>query len=427
MDDFLKYMQNYGQEMPANIQPSPAMPEQPVPDMPIEPQAPEGVDPRIATAIQERDRRERMAMLLNSARQLAQAGATASGSKVQLDNSAADMMAKRAQNPMQDARAEIQAEQAQQNAKMSKEKHDAIMADYSLKLDKANLDITNAEKIRDPQSAESVFAQDFAMSINPKLNEQTVRQMSGEMLYKYVQPMQSLVVEKMRADRAGVANRLQERSVAAREERNAIMREKEEGVGGRFAKSHDLRVDKFGNQKKEKDEDQRAKVADVFEKDKVVQNSNVMSSGSDNALALLSSDNPIADKAVVNFMVKASGETGALTESDKKPFGGSQALSARVAQVMEEWNSGQLTPENRDFLKSLASTMKKASIRNKARRAMELVPKQAKAYSMDEKSVTDLMMPGLSKFEGEDRDAVEWALKNPEDPKAEKILQLHGL
>lgn len=68
--------------------------------------------------------------------------------------------------------------------------------------------------------------------------------------------------------------------------------------------------------------------------------------------------NPIGDKAIVNFMARASGEVGALTEADKAPFGGSQALDQRFAQFAENQKSGKLTESNRTFVKELINTYK---------------------------------------------------------------------
>jgi len=78
------------------------------------------------------------------------------------------------------------------------------------------------------------------------------------------------------------------------------------------------------------------------------------------ARATLNSDNPIGDKSVVNFLARASGEVGALTESDKAPFGGEQSLLGRILQTKENLESGKLTPENRKFIGDLINTYERA-------------------------------------------------------------------
>lgn len=84
---------------------------------------------------------------------------------------------------------------------------------------------------------------------------------------------------------------------------------------------------------------------------------------------LIDSNNPLADNAVPTYMARASGEVGNLSEPDKAPFGGSQALAARMQQAISQASTGQLTPENRDFVRKLAQTMKNSAIRNQANHA----------------------------------------------------------
>lgn len=86
---------------------------------------------------------------------------------------------------------------------------------------------------------------------------------------------------------------------------------------------------------------------------------------SDNVIELINSGNPIADSAIPTYIARASGEVGNLSEADKAPFGGTQALVGKLGQVIERAKSGKLTPENREFVRQLAETMKASAIKNK--------------------------------------------------------------
>lgn len=78
----------------------------------------------------------------------------------------------------------------------------------------------------------------------------------------------------------------------------------------------------------------------------------------------LSSGNPIADTAVVNFLARASSEKGPLTESDKAQFGGSKAFTDRAAQFAENLKSGKLTDKNRAFATQLLNIYEKTQTSN---------------------------------------------------------------
>ena len=112
--------------------------------------------------------------------------------------------------------------------------------------------------------------------------------------------------------------------------------------------------------------------------DKVVSKSNESISAGENVLQLANSNNPLADNSIPTFLARASGEVGALSESDKKPFGGEQSLQGRIQQTLQMTSEGRLTPENRKFVIQLAETFKRNGIRNRARRLNELGTSYAK-------------------------------------------------
>ncbi len=80
----------------------------------------------------------------------------------------------------------------------------------------------------------------------------------------------------------------------------------------------------------------------------------------------LTSNNPIADKSIVNFLARASGEVGALTEADKAPFGGSTALVAKMKQAAANAATGRFTPENKKLVSQLIATYEKTHRQNVA-------------------------------------------------------------
>jgi len=74
---------------------------------------------------------------------------------------------------------------------------------------------------------------------------------------------------------------------------------------------------------------------------------------------LANSGNPIAAAAIPTYSARMSGEVGNLSEADKAPFGGSQAIMERVNKALNEWANGQLTPHNKTFILGLTKIIQK--------------------------------------------------------------------
>lgn len=154
----------------------------------------------------------------------------------------------------------------------------------------------------------------------------------------------------------------------------------------------DLLERKFGYKKDEDQQKQEGQIVQNFNKDKVVQKANEQIASADTVQSLVNSDNPIGHAAIPTFMARAAGEVGALTEADKAPFGGTKALTGRIQQVMSDYSSGKLTPENKKFIMDLTGTMKKAASRNIENAAKRELPKLSKANKIDKNTVQDLLL-----------------------------------
>jgi len=91
-----------------------------------------------------------------------------------------------------------------------------------------------------------------------------------------------------------------------------------------------------------------------------------------NVRELVMSGNPIAASAIPTYMARASGEVGNLSEADKRPFGGSQAILKRMEASLTQMATGRLTPDNQKFLIDLADVMENSAVSNLDRRAKEV-------------------------------------------------------
>ena len=357
-------------------------------------------------AREERDKMRRMALLMSGLDDINKAGARYAGVKLDPDRELSKYYNQQGDQAVADVIQDQKMQQQQEDRSMGKEKHEVIM-----------------DKLRSPQSR---MVQDYFIEMNQAMgrnvNEETVRQQPAESLYKISPWMQNIYATKLRNDMQQQRMEMDKRRLSNEDER---LRQGQARLDLLTGKEGRL-TEQFDKKYEDTQQEQSAKVVDKFEKDKVVQKANESIAQADNVIQLVQSDNPIGHSAIPTFMARASGEVGNLSEADKAPFGGSQALSARIQQVTQQYKDGKLTPENQAFVTELAQTMKKSAKRNKAGRAMDLRSKYSKSYNMDMKEVNDLMMPELNKLDEEDQQAVEWALKNPTSPKAQQILEMHG-
>lgn len=114
-----------------------------------------------------------------------------------------------------------------------------------------------------------------------------------------------------------------------------------------------------------------------FNADPEVRKQNARIDFSNDVIGLVLSGNPIAAGAIPTFMARGSGEVGALSESDKAPFGGSRAILSRLQQSFQQAVDGKLTPNNQKFLTDLSRTFINSAEKNLNRVAVE----RSKQYS----------------------------------------------
>lgn len=101
-----------------------------------------------------------------------------------------------------------------------------------------------------------------------------------------------------------------------------------------------------------------------FNADPIVRKQNSMLQAANVIRDIVAAGNPIGDNSIATFMSRASGEVGALSEADKRPFGGSQALLARLEAAIKQQKDGRLTEENKKFIVDLANVMGESAEKN---------------------------------------------------------------
>ncbi len=113
------------------------------------------------------------------------------------------------------------------------------------------------------------------------------------------------------------------------------------------------------------------RIVNAFNADPTVRKVEQMDEFSKLITDVAASDNPVGHASLETLMARASGEVGNLSEADKRPFGGSRALTQRMTQTFSELYSGKKTPENLEFISQLAKTFQETGRKKKASLARE--------------------------------------------------------
>lgn len=127
----------------------------------------------------------------------------------------------------------------------------------------------------------------------------------------------------------------------------------------------------------------RQNLLNRFNADPAVRKAQSIFDASNDIVGLIESKNPIADNAIPTYMARASGEVGNLSEADKRPFGGSQALIQRIKRTIQKATKGTLDDTDREFVRQLAATMQT----NGNQRIDKIARLRAKQYSRVSKNV----------------------------------------
>lgn len=141
------------------------------------------------------------------------------------------------------------------------------------------------------------------------------------------------------------------------------------------------------------DADRLIKLKTDFNKDKIAEKANMSISSATDIENLLNSNNPIADNAVPTYMARLSGEVGALSEADKKPFGASKDIIGRVEQALKQKATGQLSDQNRLYLAQLADVIKKSAKVKLKDRASVYSKQFGKITGADPNELSGILVP----------------------------------
>lgn len=286
------------------------------------------VDPRLATAMSQRDDQQNKANLLRAFQSLVGSGAYGSGYKT--DTGVADNLEKQAEQPVNDVKTQIASEVQNKEQKRLDESHGATMADMKQKLAKSNLDFQDMQANNDPASPQSKLAQDFYLQMAKQsgqpVNEENVRQQSGASLYKLSPEMQKVLHDHFTQENEKLHRQTQ---VDINSENNATRKDIAETNAQ--ARS-DAMSDKADQKQTENDNKDAMKLNDTLDKGWAARGGQAgivqdKLNSADRAQALLDQGKNQPDGL-------DSRQIEELAESTSRLIGGSAAASARVAALI---------------------------------------------------------------------------------------------
>lgn len=123
-----------------------------------------------------------------------------------------------------------------------------------------------------------------------------------------------------------------------------------------------------------------------------------------NTLALLHSDNPVANQAAKTQLARLAGEVGVLTDRDVERFGGSKALLSKLNQAIAETTTGKLSKENKAFLTDVADSFYKAAQNSLNDRLDIIAAGQSEAFNVPIDRIKPLVAAYSSKPYSKDED-----------------------
>lgn len=153
----------------------------------------------------------------------------------------------------------------------------------------------------------------------------------------------------------------------------------------------------MGNKEDQQDYKKLEFAQNSFNKDKVVQKSEERIASARTLRELVTQNTPISAEAAKTFAARASGEVGALSDTDRAAYGGSRAIISRLEQAMKEAVEGTLTEDNKKFMLQLSDSFEQAGIRD-IQTSLKKYAKQTvkRMPNMTEQEAAELIRPDIA-------------------------------
>jgi len=107
----------------------------------------------------------------------------------------------------------------------------------------------------------------------------------------------------------------------------------------------------------------------------------------------LSTKNPAWDQSLKTLIGRMNGEKGTMSDRDIERLGGSQAISAKIGDVLSRWTKGTMSEENRAYFQQVAKATRNFQAQKLNERATQHLEKYKKIYpQIDPGRLDDLLI-----------------------------------
>ena len=414
------------------------------------------MDPRLQTALEQQNKQRLNSDLLRSFQQLIAAGAPNSGFKP--DYTMADTLEKRSNEPIEMYKSQVASEAAAKKQKQEAQDHAMKMKessmrqeDFQMRLMKSKLDFQDMEANRDPNSPQSKIAQDRVLEIQTTLgkpvNEQQIRGMSGENLFKTFGYLQQDLVQHYKnindqADRSQKQKEIDAR-LAMEKERN-IREDKRQAM---YDEDRDLnrqlRQDTAEENRRLKIQAKIDKevenISKRFEKDAIPQREasiTEIETYLEKQGAILNDPKTYNKVSIPGMGVGGGLRPDMLTPKEAVDF--RQNVQSLANQLLKVRSGAAVTdPEYNRFLKEVgagnfSTEVDLLSGLRKMKRDINLQKENILKSAEPEVRQEYLKRMGMpldtpKGLSSKDKEALDWANSNPDDPRSAKIKQRLGM
>jgi len=328
------------------------------------------------------------------------------------DTSIADQLYKDADQPIKDQDRDIKNQQMENQESRTEEKHETLMDKYLNEIEKSDLDLSDANQLRDPNSYLSKVTQELTLQTNPDMNKASVSQMSAQELHKIVPQVQMLAQKAAAKEKAVLDKRrlgLEEDRIASQERLARLSRE-----------DRKLASDKKDSKEERLMSRNLIQSASTLRKDdKRLDNAIKQSQALDEVRSLMKSvkaGNQSSIQTLGTKLARAMGEVGVLTDSDVVRYVGSTSWGRKLKDWFTKGSEGKLPPE---LIKDLEENL------NNMNRHMEEDMKRSLGYAYDrfEAAYPQVDPDRLAKVMGMPKKKVA-----PEsDPRVESFMKKNGI
>ena len=143
--------------------------------------------------------------------------------------------------------------------------------------------------------------------------------------------------------------------------------------------------------------DKNAKIGrnfrDSYLKDKEIEQARSSLYAASSIRALLDENNPIADRAMKIQLPRLLGEVGNLAQKEQENFGGSQAITEKIKQIIKTAKTGEFTETNKKYISGIVDALSKSAKSKYNERSEKLIDSESRIGDVSKDYLRSIVDP----------------------------------